>query len=199
MSLPDFLRFAPVPLRAQHNGWSPARQLRFILALARGAGPDEAARALGMTRQSAYRLRGKPGAGSFAVAWDRAQAFARSAAAAKRSSLPGCGGIETMLVPRYYRGRLIGFVQREDLAGAMRLLGRLDRLAERLGADPDGPRDGREARGVQTLGGRKLQKRRDSRVNASTSSIPDKATACLDGAGRRSPPYARTRKGPFHP
>lgn len=33
----------------------------------------------------------------------------------------------------HYRGRLIGFVQREDLAGAMRVLGRLDRLAERLG------------------------------------------------------------------
>jgi len=136
MDLPDLLRFDPVLLRAQHNGWTPALQLRFILALARGAGPGEAARALGRTRQSVYRLRRKAGAESFAAAWDRAQAFARNAAAAGRSLSATCGGIETIMVPRYYRGRLIGFVQREDLAGAMRLLGRLDRLAERLGDVP---------------------------------------------------------------
>ncbi len=136
MDLPDFLRFDPVPLRAQHNGWTPALQLRFILALARGAGPDEAARSLGRTRQSVYRLRKKAGAESFAAAWERAQAFARRAAGARRSLGSTCGGIETIMVPRYYRGRLIGFVQREDVAGAMRLLGRLDRIAERLGDVP---------------------------------------------------------------
>jgi hypothetical protein len=41
-----------------------------------------------------------------------------------------------LLVPRFYRGRLIGFVQREDLRGAMARLRRLDRLADRLGAPP---------------------------------------------------------------
>jgi hypothetical protein len=133
MDLSALLAFDPVPLRAQHNGWSPLRQRRFILALARGAGPDEAARALGLTRQSAYRLRKKSGGESFAAAWDRAQGFARSVAAARQAAPLGPGGIGTLLVPRYYRGRLIGFVQREDLAGAMRLLGRLDRLADRLG------------------------------------------------------------------
>ena len=132
MSLPEFLRFEPVSLRLQHNGWSPRLQLRFILALARGAGVDEAARALGKSRQSAYDLRKKPGAASFAAAWDAALAFSRSAAGAGRAAARGHCGIETILVPRYYRGRLVGFVQREDVAGAMRLLGRLDRLAERL-------------------------------------------------------------------
>ncbi|HEX8640809.1 MAG TPA: hypothetical protein VF704_06600 [Allosphingosinicella sp.] len=135
--IPDFLRFAPVPVRAQHNGWTPALQLRFILALARGAGPDEAARSLGMTRQSAYRLRKKPGAQSFAAAWDRAQHFARTAAAAARLPASGCGAIETILVPRHYRGRLVGFVQREDTAGAMRTLRQLDRIADRLGESAD--------------------------------------------------------------
>jgi hypothetical protein len=133
MSLPDFLRFAPVPLRAQHNGWSHALQFRFILALARGAAVADAARALGKTRQSAYALRKRSGAESFASAWDAALAFARQVESAGRSS-PG-GGIETLMVPRYYRGRLIGFVQREDLAGAMRLLRRLDRLADRFARD----------------------------------------------------------------
>jgi hypothetical protein len=138
MELPGFLRFAPVPVRAQHNGWTPALQSRFILALARGAGPDEAARALGKTRQSVYRLRQKPGAESFAAAWDGAQDFARTAAAAGRVPAASRGGIETVLVPRYYRGRLIGFVQREDLAGAMRLLRQLDRIAEKAsGSDED--------------------------------------------------------------
>jgi hypothetical protein len=136
MSLPGFLRFDPVPLRAQHNGWTPALQLRFVLALARGAGPDEAARALGRTRQSVYRLRKKARAEAFATAWDDALAFARSAAAAGRSPVAGLGGIDTILVPRTYRGRLIGFVQREDIGGAVRVLARLDRLAGVLAALP---------------------------------------------------------------
>lgn len=133
-SVPPFLRFDPVPLRAQHNGWSAARQRRFIIALARGAGPGEAARALGKTRQSAYDLRKRKGAESFAAAWDEALAFAREVEAAGTSPAAGLAGIETLLVPRYYRGRLIGFVQREDVHGAMRLLGRLDQMTERLRA-----------------------------------------------------------------
>jgi hypothetical protein len=37
-------------------------------------------------------------------------------------------------VPRYHRGRLIAFVQREDVSGAMRQLARLDRLAQAMAA-----------------------------------------------------------------
>ena len=136
-ALPPFLRFAPVPLRKQHNGWSPARQLRFIVALARGVGPGEAARALGKTRQSAYDLRKRPGAQSFAAAWDAALRFAEEVQAAATDPAAGLAGIETLLVPRYYRGRLIGFVQREDVAGAMRLLGQIDRLTAQLAASSD--------------------------------------------------------------
>lgn len=136
MDLPDFLRFDPVPLRAQRNGWTPALQRRFILALARGAGPDEAARALGRSRQSVYRLRKREGAESFAAAWDRAQDFAARAGGALRS--PGAiAGIDAILVPRFYRGRLIGFVQREDMAETMRTLARLDRIADAR-PGPDG-------------------------------------------------------------
>jgi hypothetical protein len=133
MDMPDFLAFRPVEVRAQHNGWSPELQKRFILALARGAGPGEAARSLGRTRQSAYRLRSRPGSESFAAAWDRALDFARCVRGAAAASPLGPRGIETLLVPRFYRGRLVGFVQREDTAGAMRALRQLDRLADRLG------------------------------------------------------------------
>jgi hypothetical protein len=141
MDIPDFLRFTPVPVRAQHNGWTPVLQLRFIVALARGAGVDEAARAVGMTRQSAYRLRRRAGAESFATAWDGALAFARCLESAARSPAATFGGVETVLIPRTYRGRLIGFVQRNDLSGAMRVLGHLDRVAERLGNGIDLRRD----------------------------------------------------------
>jgi hypothetical protein len=137
MEMPEFLRFTAVPLRAQHNGFCPKQQVRFIVALARGAGVGEAARAIGMSRQTLYRIRDRPDAASFAAAWDEAISFARRAAAAGRVAGPGFSGIETLLVPRHYRGRLIGFVQREDVAGAMRLLGRLDRLAEKLAGDAD--------------------------------------------------------------
>jgi hypothetical protein len=135
-NLPSFLRFTPVPGKARHDGWSPARQFRFLLALARGAGVHEAARQVGRSRQTAYRLRTRSGAESFAAAWDAALAFAgevRSAAAA--ASPAASASIQTLLVPRFYRGRLIGYVQREDLRGAMATLSRLDRLAAKAEAD----------------------------------------------------------------
>jgi hypothetical protein len=40
-------------------------------------------------------------------------------------------GAETLLVPRTYRGRLIGFVQRDDNRSAMRALRMLDRMIDR--------------------------------------------------------------------
>ncbi|MBV9931509.1 MAG: hypothetical protein JO013_11265 [Alphaproteobacteria bacterium] len=74
---PAFIAFTPVPLRTRADGWSPALQLAFIHALADGAKPGEAARALGKNRQNAYALRRRPGAESFAAAWDAAVAYAR--------------------------------------------------------------------------------------------------------------------------
>jgi hypothetical protein len=71
-------------------------------------------------------------AAEFAAAWDAALAFAQEVRAVETAPAAGLAGIETLRVPRYYRGRLIGFVHREDVRGAMRLLGRLDRLTERL-------------------------------------------------------------------
>jgi hypothetical protein len=65
--------FTPVPQRRQRAcGWSPLAQERFIRALAAMGAVGPAAKAAGMTRRSAYRLRERVGAGSFAQAWDRA-------------------------------------------------------------------------------------------------------------------------------
>lgn len=65
--------FTPVPFeRVRSNGWSPLAQRRFIHALSVMGSVGAAARAVGMGRISAYRLREREGADSFAVAWDRA-------------------------------------------------------------------------------------------------------------------------------
>lgn len=132
MSLPAFLHFDPVPLRARNDGWTPDLQRRFILLLARGSYPADAARRLGRSRQTAYALRRRRGGESFAAAWDEAVDFARRASVAGRPMPWRNSGLETLLVPRFYRGRLVGFLQRADAYGLMRKLGRLDRMAAKF-------------------------------------------------------------------
>lgn len=62
--------FTPVPLRYRADGWTPQRQADFLGQLCETWSVVEAARRVGLTRESAYRLRDKPGAESFAAAWD---------------------------------------------------------------------------------------------------------------------------------
>ena len=72
------LDFTPVPrARTRVNGWSPLTQRRFIHALSVMGAVGAAARAVGMGRVSAYRLRARAikigsDAESFAAAWDNA-------------------------------------------------------------------------------------------------------------------------------
>ncbi|MEN9932220.1 MAG: hypothetical protein RIS17_793 [Pseudomonadota bacterium] len=62
--------------RQQHNGWSQDRQQRFLEHLAEVGSVAAAARAVGMTRQSANWLRRQPQGKAFARAWDAALADA---------------------------------------------------------------------------------------------------------------------------
>jgi hypothetical protein len=124
----ELLQFTPVPSRTRHDGWSADDQRQFIARLARGYGVEEAARSLGHTRQSVYALRRRKGAEEFAAAWIWAQRIGRDAYEARRGPtrdfiLP----FETVFVPRFYRGRLVGFVQRQDHMAALRALAELDR------------------------------------------------------------------------
>ncbi len=64
--------FVPVPVRARSDGWTPLKQAEFIGMLAQTGSVAEAAQFVGMARETAYRLRGKPGADSFIAAWDAA-------------------------------------------------------------------------------------------------------------------------------
>ena len=66
----------PPALRPQHNGWTPERQQHFLDQLAFTGSVAAAARAAGMTRQSAYWLRRQPAGEEFARAWDAALADA---------------------------------------------------------------------------------------------------------------------------
>lgn len=61
------------PERRQ-RGWTPERQLTFLTALAATRSVTAAARAAGMSRESAYRLRGRAGNALLAHLWDRALA-----------------------------------------------------------------------------------------------------------------------------
>ena len=71
--------FTPVPLRYRRDGWTPGRQSDFLGRLAETWCVAAAARHVGKSRESAYRLRDKPGAESFAAAWDSILAQPRAA------------------------------------------------------------------------------------------------------------------------
>ena len=96
--------FAPVPTRPRHDGWSPDRQRRFIDALATLGSVNAAAGAVGASRASAYALRARPGAESFAAAWDAALSHAR----AERFDILFERAMTGVLVPRRYRGEFVG-------------------------------------------------------------------------------------------
>lgn len=68
--------FTPVRLRYRRDGWTPARQLAFILALRACRCVLEACRRVGVSSESAYRLYRRPDAESFRRAWDEAIAGA---------------------------------------------------------------------------------------------------------------------------
>ena len=71
--------FTPVPLeRIRANGWTPINQRRFIHALSVMGSVGAAVRAVGISRVSAYRLRERDGADSFAAAWDNAIGLGRT-------------------------------------------------------------------------------------------------------------------------
>lgn len=57
--------------RIRRDGWTAERQLRFLDALAQTRSIGKAARAAGMSRESAYRLRGRRDGELFAALWRR--------------------------------------------------------------------------------------------------------------------------------
>lgn len=104
------LAFEPVPVKPRHDGWTVECQRGFILRLAICGCVSKSAAGVGKSPRSAYRLRDRDGAESFAAAWDRALGWGRDRAAdlAIERALLG----ETR--PVFYRGRKIGENVRHD-------------------------------------------------------------------------------------
>lgn len=139
-SVPDF---TPVPVRPRHDGWTPERQRAFLAALASTRCIDRAARAVGLSRESAYRLRRHPQARSFAAAWDEILAHRPCVTA---PSLLWRRAIFGTSRPIVRGGQVVGEVHRLDNKAAMSLLNRMDqadRASARMRARHDrgqGPR-----------------------------------------------------------
>ena len=69
--IPQPIRHAR-PERSRRDGWTPDRQLDFLDMLARTGSVTKSARAAGMSRESAYRLRRRDPRGLFSLGWARA-------------------------------------------------------------------------------------------------------------------------------
>lgn len=111
--------FTPVPrLRRRRNGWTPETQRAFIDALGTCGCVARAARAVGMTPRSAYRLLEAGGAESFADAWD--QAIARGIERLRLDALDRA--LHGAWVPVIRRGRLVQTEHRHNDRLAIALL-----------------------------------------------------------------------------
>jgi len=125
---PATLPFTPVPLRARRDGWTPETQVAFIAALAATRCVVAAARAVGRSFQTVYRLRARAGAEGFVAAWDAVFA----------PPLPGTvfegRAVDGVARPIRWRGRQVGERRRYDNRLALYLL-RL-RRPDRYGAVP---------------------------------------------------------------
>lgn len=73
---PADYRWVPVRRIPRLDGWTEEKQRRFIETLADTGLVNVAARAAGMSRESAYRLRRSPHGAAFARAWDAARQHA---------------------------------------------------------------------------------------------------------------------------
>ena len=120
--------FTPVPLRARKDGWTPVRQAEFLGLLAETRCIKRAAERVGMSRDSAYQLRRKPGAEEFVAAWDAIL------------GVPGSRQPKITLETLFQRirqgryqpilrgGRYAGTIRKPDNSALLVALGRLDRL-----------------------------------------------------------------------
>lgn len=129
--LAEMIAFAPVPRRARGDGWSAARQRDFVRVLLATGVPGLAAKSVGMSRQSAYRLRDAPGAAEFRAAWDAAADVGQAMALDRAMA-----ALDPVTVPRFYRGQQIGTRTLRNDTLVLAALRSLDLAAVRSGSDP---------------------------------------------------------------
>ena len=114
----DDYRWVPVRRRPRYDGWTPEKQRRFIETLADTGLVGHAAKSVGMSRESAARLRRAPGNEAFARAWDAARhhagslledvAFERAIEGTEHNVYDESG--EVVCTRRSYNDRLLTFL-----------------------------------------------------------------------------------------
>ena len=123
--------FHPVPVGKRHDGWTPARQAVFIGKLFETRNVCAAARAVGMGRESAYRLRKRSGAAGFAAAWDAALGRVRQTVAldgAKSTGLPAHYRLRLGMMQVLTReGAFAGVALKADNSALLQHIAQLDR------------------------------------------------------------------------
>lgn len=130
--------FRPVQLRARADGWTVQRQCAFLVQLYLTGSVTSAARAVGVSRASAYRLRERADGAGFAHAWDSVFMPPGSGKLAapesdwrKVTNPTLLERIETGLVqPVIYRGQFTAIRVKRDNSALFRMLRRFD-AAER--------------------------------------------------------------------
>ncbi|NVE95932.1 hypothetical protein [Altererythrobacter lutimaris] len=114
-----------LPYAQRHDGWTPAKQAEFLHALAETHSVAKAARAVGMSRQSAYGLRARLKGEPFDFAWGAALRC-RFDALAEVAMDRAMNGVE---VPHFYRGELVGTSRKYDERLTLAML----KMRERFG------------------------------------------------------------------
>jgi hypothetical protein len=145
--------FVPVPTRARADGWTAMRQAAFLGALAETGSVRAAARRVGMARETAYRLRRRLGAESFAAAWD---AVLGRLAEARRKVTPeelARRALHGLLKQHMYGGRHVGTGRKPDNSAHLSYLAQLDR-AGRADGGGGGRSQGFAARSASSEAGR---------------------------------------------
>ena len=94
----------PVPVRVRHDGWTVDKQFAFIQKLADCGSVTAACKHVGMSRESARRLRSRPCGRAFRDAWDAALdcGYAEVEEAAMERSKNGVAR------PVFYQGEQVG-------------------------------------------------------------------------------------------
>ncbi|WP_114521660.1 hypothetical protein [Altererythrobacter sp. ZODW24] len=131
---------------SRHHGWTLTKQAAFLRALSATHSITEAAKSVGMSRQSAYRLRSKLKGQAFDLAWE--VAFHHSYDVLAHAALDrALNGTE---VPVFFQGEQVGSYRRFDERLTVALLGKLT-----MGGNPSlgrlGPRAERHARDFEAL------------------------------------------------
>jgi hypothetical protein len=123
----------PVPT-TRHDGWTAARKVQFLEALAQDGSVCSACARVGLSREAAYRLRRREPL--FDRAWSAAQLQAREIV----GEVLGTRAINGIEEEIWYRGKVLGTRRRYDTRLLLAHMARLDKLAENRRAVGDAQR-----------------------------------------------------------